>query len=189
MAESTICKTLQDATIQFAALGGGAYNTTTGALIGAAKTYTVSFESGDVSITYPSRAVNNFKDRNRITSPPSLRYGADTEGSISFTGYFRDATDSAVATLNDLLASLSGNPSGYVGTDWESTMDSAAGAADAEVFSVGMKLTITNQGDGTDTHEIAFNYIVGGGTYADGDPSTLSFTGVINDPVDDYYLG
>ena len=68
MAESTICKTLQDATIQFAALGGGAYNTTTGALIGAAKTYTVSFESGDVSITYPSRAVNNFKDRNRRRS-------------------------------------------------------------------------------------------------------------------------
>ena len=189
MAESTIVHTKIDGVLQFATLGGGAYNTTTGAVIGAAETYTVSFEAGDVSITLPTRAVNNFKDRGRTTSPPSLRYGDDAEGSISFSAYLRDLSDAAAATLSDLLATMSGNPSGYVGTNWESTRASAAGAGDAEVFTVGCKLTVTNAGDGADTHSIAFNYIVGGGTIADGDPSTLSFAGVIHDPVDDYYIG
>lgn len=189
MPESTIVKTLIDGTIQFAALGGGAYNTTTGAVIGAARTYTVSYEAGDLSIELPSREVSNFRDRNRITSPPSLRYGADREGSISFSCYFRDMTDAAVETISDLLATLSGNPSGFVGANWESTLASAAGAGDAEVFSVGVKLTITNAGDGTDTHGLAFNYIVGTGTLSEGDPTSFSFQGVIHDPVDDYWLG
>ena len=189
MAESTIIKTKIDGTLQIAALGGGCYNTSTGALDGSAESYTVSFEAGDVNITLPSRAVNNFKDRGRITSPPSLRYGDDTEGSISFSAHLRDLSDAAAATLSDILATLAGNANGYVGSNWESTVASAAGAGDAEVFAVGMKLTITNAGDGTDTHSIAFNYITGTGTLAEGDPSSFSFSGVINDPVDDYYLG
>ncbi len=189
MAESTIVHSKLDGELQLAALGGGAYNTSTGALIGGAESYTVSFEAGDVSITLPSRAVSNFKDRGRTTTPPSLRYGDDTEGSISFSAYLRDLTDGAAAALSDILATLSGNASGYVGSNWESTMASSAGAGDAEVFSIGFKLTITNAGDGSDTHGIAFNYIVGTGTLAEGDPDTFSFSGSIYDPVDAYWLG
>lgn len=189
MPESVIVKTKIDGVLQFAALGGGAYSPTTGALIAAAKTYTVAFEAGDVSITLPSRAVNHFKDRGRITSPPSIRYGDDTEGSISFSAYLRDFSDAAVATLADLLATLSGNPNGFLGSNWESTRASAAGAGDAEVFSVGCKLTITNAGDGTDSHSICFNYVVGGGSLSEGDPSSFSFTGTIHDPVDGYFIG
>ena len=47
MAESTIVKTRIDGTLQLAALGGGAYDIGTGALDGAAESYTVSFENGD----------------------------------------------------------------------------------------------------------------------------------------------
>lgn len=189
MAESTIVKTSIDGTLYLAALGGGAYNTSTGALLSGGEQYTVAFEAGDVSITLPSRAVSNHKDRNRTTSPPSLRYGADTEGSISFSAYFRDMTDAASPTLSDILATLAGNPSGVVGTSWESTSASAAAAGDAEVFSIAVKLKITNAGDGTDTHEIAFNFVVGTGTLSEGDPTSFSFSGTIYDPVDGYYLG
>lgn len=189
MAESTIIKTKIDGVLQIAALGGGAYNMSTGALNGGAASYTVAYEAGDVSITLPSRAVQNFRDRGRITSPPSLRYGDDAEGSISFTAHLRDVTDASVATLMDIAATLSGNPSGYVGSNWESTSDSASGAGDAEVFSVGMKLTVTNAGDGTDTHSIAFNYVVGTLTVSEGDPDTISFSGTIYDAVDNYFLG
>jgi hypothetical protein len=188
VAESTIIKTRIDGTIQLAALGGGAYNTTTGALIGAALSYTVAFEAGDLSITLPSRAVNNFRDRGRITSPPSLRYGEDAEGSFAFTAHLRDLSDAAAATLMDIAATISGNPTGYVGSNWESTLASSAGAGDAEVFAIGAKLTITNAGDGTDTHAMAFNYLTGTISLSEGDPNTISINWVINDPVDDYYI-
>lgn len=189
MPESTIVKTKIDGTIQFAALGGGAYNMATGAIIGAARSYTVAFEAGDLSIVLPSRAVSNFKDRGRISSPPSIRYGDDAEGSIAFSAYLRDLSDAAAAVLGDLLATLSGNPSGFVGASWESTRASAAGAGDAEVFSVGMLITITNAGDAADTHSLAFNYIVGTGTLTEGDPSSFAFSGTIYDAVNNYWIG
>lgn len=189
MAESTIIKTKIDGTLLFAALGGGAINMSTGAVSGSAKTYTVAYEAGDVSITLPSRAVNSFLDRGRTPTVPSLRYGDDATGTISFTANLRDLADDAVAVLGDLLATMSGNPSGYVGSAWDSQMDSAAGANDAEVFAVGIKLTITNAGDGTDTHGLAFNYVVGTGTLAEGDPTTLSFSGTIYDAPTTYWIG
>ncbi len=189
MAESTIIKTKLDGVLTFAALGGGGYNSSTGALIGGANEYTVAFEAGDVEITLPSRAVNNFRDLGRITNPPSIRYGDDEEGSLSFTAHLRDLSDAAAATISDILASLAGNPSGLVGSSWESTRASSAGAGDAEVFSLAVKLTITNAGDATDKHAIAFNYVTGSGSIADGDPSTLSLDLTIHDGPTDYYIG
>lgn len=189
MAESTIVKTNKDGVLTFAALGGGAYSPTTGAIIGAALEYTVAFEAGDVQIDLPSRSVSNFKDRGRITNPPSIRYGDDEEGSLSFTAYLRDLSDAAAATLADILASLAGNPSGLVGSSWESTRASAPGAGDAEVFSLAVKLTLTNAGDATDKHAMAFNYVTGSGSIADGDPSTLSLNLTIHDGPTDYYIG
>ena len=188
MAESTIIKTKLDGVLQLAALGGGAYNTTTGALNGGAESYTVSFENGDVAITPPTRGVNNYKDRGRTTSPPSLRYTDDGEGSLSFTAHLRDLTDAAAAILSDIGATLAGNASGYVGTNWESTTASSSGAGDAEVFSIGAKLTITNAGDGGDTHAIGFNYLTGTISFSEGDPDTISMDLVIQDPVDEWFM-
>jgi len=181
MAESTIVKTKLDGTVQFAALGGGAYNTTTGALEGGAESYTAAFENGDLSFTPSSRTVQNYKDRGRITSPPSLRYGDDVEGTLSMTMHLRDLTDASAATMADIGHFLTGNPTGYVGSNWETTMASSAGAGDAEVYSIGMKLTITNAGDGTDTHSLVLNYVTGSITLTEGDPSNLSLDFVVND--------
>lgn len=189
MAESTIVKTRIDGTLQLAALGGGAYDIGTGALDGAAESYTVSFENGDLSLTLPSRAVSHFKDRGRTTSPPSLRYGEDQDGSISFSAHLRDLSDGSVAVLMDIASTLHGNPRGYVETDWESTLASSAGAGDAEVFSIAFKLTITNAGDGADTHALACNYVTGTITLTEGDPTTIQFSGAIHDRADLVYIG
>jgi len=188
MAESIIVKNRIDGTLQFAALGGGAYNTSTGALNGGAESYTLAFEAGDLSLTLPSRAVSHYRDRGRTTNPPSLRYGEDQDGSISFTCHLRDLSDASAAALMDIASTMAGNPRGYVGTNWESTMASSSGAGDAEVFTIGAKLTITNAGDGTDTHALACNYISGTLTLTEGDPSSLQFSGTIHDRVDQVYI-
>lgn len=192
MAESTIVKVKGDGVLTIAALGGGAFNMTTGALNGGADSYTVAYEAGDVQITHPNRTVSHFLDRGRTTSPPALRYGDDVQGSISFTAHLRDLTDAAVATLHDILARCSGKAAsgtGFVGSDWESTLASSAGAGDAEVFTVGLKLTITNPADGADSHGIAFNYVTLTGSFSEGDPNTLSLNGVIHDSPSTYWIG
>jgi hypothetical protein len=188
VAESTIVKTRIDGTLQFAALGGGAYNTSTGALNGGAESYTLAFEAGDLSLNLPSRAVSHYKDRGRTTNPPSIRYGEDQDGSITFSCHLRDLSDASAATLSDIISTMAGNARGYVGSNWESTRASSSGAGDAEVFSIAFKLTITNAGDGTDTHAIACNYVVGQATLTEGDPSSFSFSGVIYDRVDQVYI-
>jgi hypothetical protein len=149
----------------------------------------VSFENGDLSFTPSSRSSNNYKDRGRITSPPSVRYGDDVEGSLSFTAHLRDFTDASAETLADIGHTLHGNATGDVGTNWESTLASSSGAGDAEVFAVGIKWTVTNAGDGSDTHVMALNYFVGSISFTEGDPTTLSFDGVVHDRPEDIYWG
>jgi len=95
----------------------------------------------------------------------SVRYGDDTALTGSFSAYFRDATDAGAATLFDLL-----NWSGYVGTNWVSTL-----GANAEVKAVDHRVTIegSDHGDGAD-HSITIQDVSLDYSWADGDPVTVS---------------
>ena len=183
MTESTIIHTKGDGVIKFAALGGGAIDSA-GALIGAALDFDVAYEAGDMSVTYPVRAINTFLDRGRMTSPPSIRYGDDGTGTFSFTAYLRDLTDATTETLSDLLATCAGFARGNVGTNWESTLASAAGAGDAAEFTVAVMLTMTNEGDASDISRFICNYVQLTGGFSEGDPSVLNLSGTIYDRLD-----
>lgn len=168
---STIVKTKRDGELTLAALAGGAFDLATGALKGGAKSLTVAYEGGDFNLSIPGPAVNSFLDRGKLIDPPSLRYGDDAPMTWTFTAYLRDLSDAAYATLEEILMQ-----SGYVGTNWESTLGAAAGCA--EVFTVDLRWTIegVDHCDATD-HILICQYCVVSGSLAEGDPNNISLSG------------
>jgi len=154
MAESTIVKTKRDGTLTFSDNG-------------AASSYIVAFEAGDLSITVAGRTVSLYLDRGVMSDPPAIRYGDDQPMSGSFTCQLRDATDAATETILDILTQ-----GGHVASTWVST-----GGANAEVFTVDLTWTIegTDHGDAAD-HTIVLKHCYVTGSVADGDPGTVSVT-------------
>ena len=163
MPESTIVKTKRDGTLMFSDLA-------------AANTYTVSFEAGDLNLTIPGATVNNFLDRGRLTSPPSIRYGDDQPITGSFSGYLRDISDVAYATLTEILTQT-----GEVGASWTSTM-----GANGEVFALKITWTIAGliHGDASD-HVVELDHCYVTGSLAEGDPDVvnLDFTSYVLYPT------
>lgn len=154
MAYSSVVKTKRDGLITLADDAGFA----------GANLLNITNEPGDFSMTAPQEGRNNFLDRGRLVS--SVRYGDDQPLTGSFSSYFRDTTDSGVATLFDIL-----NQSGFVSTaPWVSTL-----GANAEVFAVDLRLTIegSDHGDGADMTititDVSLDY-----AFAEGDPDTTS---------------
>ena len=153
MAISTIVKTKRDGSITIAD--------------GGANTFTVDFEAGDLSLSIPGAAANNFLDRGRITATPSVRYGDDQPVTGSFTAYLRDLSDASYETLTEILCQT-----GQVASTWGSTL-----GANAEVFTVKITWTIegTDHGDAAD-HVCVLNHCyASGGSLSEGDPNTISF--------------
>jgi len=176
MAESTIVKTKIDGTLTFASqstAGGGGF-VSAGTVASGASSYTVAYEAGDFSMTVPGvqGAVNNFLDRGKITSPASIRLGDQAPITFSFSAYFRDMTDAGVETLMDIL-----NQTGNVSGNWTSTTSTAIGTDDAEVWTVDLKLAITNPGDATDTHFVVLSQCALNYSMAEGDPSAITING------------
>lgn len=154
MAYSTIVKTLRDGTITLEDNAAG-------------NSAVVAFEQGDLNITIPGPEVLLFLDRNQITDPPAIRYGADAPVTGTFTMYLRDLDDAASDVLEQLVTQ--GLPDG-----WVSTM-----GATGEVATVTARWALegTDHGDAED-HELALAYASFSGSIAEGDPSvvTLNFT-------------
>lgn len=153
MSESNIIKTKRDVSIILADNSG----------FGGSNVYTISAEPGDLNLSIPKQARNNFLDRGLLVS--SVRYGDQQPVTGSFSAYFRDATDASVATLMDLLCD-----SGYVDTGWVSTLGSSA-----EVMSYDLRIAIegSDHGDGAD-HSITVADVSLDGSWADGDPISVS---------------
>lgn len=184
MPEATRIFTQQDGTLEIAALGGGAYDTA-GNLIGAALSYEVDYDDGDLDITFPRRAVNHYKTRARVRNPPSLRFGEDELGAFSFSAKYRDSANSTDETLADILLWAAGMTIGNIGANWESTSASSAGAGDADVRTVGLKWTFLDEGDAAHTRLFAFNYAeMGQPKINEGEFNTLAISGVIHDRVE-----
>lgn len=157
MAESLITKTKRDGVI-----------TITDGTTPAAETYEVAFEAGDLSITIAGRTISLFLDRGVITDPPQIRFGDDQPMTFTFTAQLREVTDTAVATLVDIV-----NDTGFVGSTWI-----GRGGSTREVKTYHLKWAIegSDHGDSGDhTIEMDFCYITG--SVADGDPANVSISG------------
>lgn len=152
MAISTIVKTKRDGTITITD--------------GGANTFTVAYEAGDLNISIPGAAANNFLDRGQITATPSVRYGDDQPVTGSFTAYLRDLSDAAYETLTEIICQT-----GHVGTTWVSTL-----GASAEVFTCKITWTIegSDHGGGETDHVCVLNHCYVTGSLAEGDPNTVS---------------
>lgn len=177
MPESTVVKTKIDGTLTFASqstAGGGGF-VAAGTVATGASSYVVAYEAGDFSMTVPGvqGAVNNFLDRGKITSPASIRLGDQAPITFSFSAYFRDMTDAGVETLMDIL-----NQTGNVSGNWTSTTSTSIASDDAEVWTVDLKLAITNPGDPTgDTHFIVLSQCALNYSLAEGDPTAITING------------
>lgn len=188
MAESTKVYTRLEGTITFAALGGGAYNKTTGALESGANEYTVAIEEGNGQFTPPSRGAGKVLDRGRTASVPDIYPTDDVDGSFTLTAYLRNGTSDSDDTLMDIGMFVQGVNKGSVGTNWESTSASSAGAGDSRRNSIAIKLDCTNEGNASDTAEWAANYCTGTITVAEGEPNTIQISLVIHDKPEDFIL-
>ena len=134
----------------------------------AAKSLTIAYEAGDFTLNVPGYSVSHYPDRGAIGSPPSIRHVDDQPMTGTFTAYMRDISDATYATLEEIIL----GPSGYVGSNWVSTM-----GANGEVFTVTATWTIegTNHGDSAD-HTVACNYVYMTGSLSDGDPNMINIT-------------
>lgn len=164
MAESTIVKNKRDFTIKFE---DGTPVTP--------EEYTVSFEAGDLNITIGGISIDEYLDRGRRTSPPSIRYVDDQESSISFSAYLRDTSDTAAETLVDLINWFGGASGGgdYIDSNWVSTL--GTGAEHVNTATVTITIEGTDLGDAADS-TMVFNFCNATGTIADGSPAAVSMT-------------
>ena len=176
MTESTIVKTKIDGTLTLASqstAGGGGF-VSAGTVATGASSYVVAYEAGDfsMSVSGVQGAVNNFLDRGKITSPASIRLGDQSPITFSFTAMLRHITDSGADTLMDIL-----NQTGNVASNWKSTSSTSIAADDAEVWTVDLKIAITNPGDATDTHFVVLSQCALNYSIAEGDPDSISISG------------
>jgi len=179
MALSTCPITKQDLTVTIADGAQGGFDTS-GSLVGTSESFTITQGVGDDSITRPRREVQEFKVRGRTVNPPCIRHGDDSNGSISFSAYFPDLSDATEETLIDILVWCEGyaHTGSYVQDNWESTKVSAVGADDADVNTVSVKFTWTVEGNASNTHSEWWNFVSLSHEHAEGDPDTITVTGV-----------
>lgn len=152
MAYSQIVKTLRDGTVTWAD-NAGAHSATQG------------FEVGNLTLDIPGPEVLLFLVRNRVTSPPLLRYGKDRTISGSFDFMLRDFddADTSIYMIEQFL--LKGAIDG-----WTSTMGTTG-----EVFTTTMTFGVagTIHGD-TANNTLTLPYTHVSGTLKEGDPTMVS---------------
>ena len=159
MPESTVVRVKRDGQIMLADSG-------------AARTYTVAYEPGDLAYSVPDYTVNMFLDRGEIGATPSLRIGDEQAMTGSFSAYMRDLGDTAggYATLLDVAHRYVGK---YVASNWTSTLGSAS-----DVFTITITLTIDGSPFGEADKSVTFPFCVFRANAKEGDPNTVeaSFT-------------
>ena len=154
MPESTIVKTKRDGTLTIADNAG-------------ANTFTVAFESGDLSLTIPGPGVGLFLDRGVITSPPAIRYTDDAPITGTFSAYLRDFSDAAYATLMEIISQ-----SGEVASTWVSTMGANG---EVQTYTLSWLVEGTDHGDVSD-HLCVLDHCAFTGSVSEGDPDSISLS-------------
>ena len=154
MPESLIVKTKRDGTLTIADNAG-------------ANTFTVAFESGDLSLTIPGPGVGLFLDRGIITSPPAIRYTDDAPITGTFSAYLRDFSDAAYATLMEIISQ-----SGEVASTWVSTMGANG---EVQTYTLSWLVEGTDHGDVSD-HLCVLDHCAFTGSISEGDPDSISLS-------------
>lgn len=159
MAESVIVKNKRDITVTLTDFGG-------------ANSFEIAFETGDVSLTIGGVSVDEYLDRGRRTSPPSIRLVDDQTSELSFTAYLRDVADASYVTLVSLLNNFTNGASAWV---------SRGGAsADVKTLKATIKVDGTANGDPSDHYfELDYCYFGQGAQISDGSPITISASATV----------
>ena len=184
MAESTVTKTRLEGVITLAALGGGAFDLSDGSLEATAKSYTVDYENGDLTMSLPGRNRSVLTSRGSIVD---VLPGDEQPSTVSFSCYFRQGSSDSDYTIADIGKWLVTDPadvgSDLVSTDWESVYASAAGESDARLNGISVRLAITNAGDATDVSYFIAQKCFGTMSFSEGDPDTLQLSLTVSDPI------
>jgi len=157
MAESNAVRTKQDAIIT---------------ITDGTTTYTVAKEAGDFTASFPGFNLTVPLDRGRFTSSPTIRRGDDQAISIGFSVYLRDLPNATNLTLSDLCMELSGTVAAGMATT----------TTDSDVRTWTVTYTIDGTWNGEADHGYTFENTVLRASMTEGDPSSLSVTGVCHQP-------
>lgn len=159
MAESSVVRTKRDVLVT---------------ITDGTNTYTISKEVGDFNWDVPGYATNVFLDRGEMGATPDVRKGDDQPMTLGWSMYLRDLGDTAspqtYQTILDLCHELAG---GYTEDAWTSTLGTNS---DAKTWTV--KYTVDGTAFGESDKTYTFNFCSLRASAADGDPSTVTVSGV-----------
>ncbi len=159
MAESLIVKNKRDITVTLSDFGD-------------ANSLEIAFESGDVSQTIGGTSVDEYQDRGRRTSPPSIRLVDDQTSEVSFSAYLRDVADASYATLLSVLNNFSNGASAWVSRN--------GATADVKTLKTTIKIDGIANGDPSDHYMVwDYCYYGQGAQVTDGSPLSISATATI----------
>ncbi len=188
-----------EATVTFASLGGGAWDSTVGGtfgdLLAGGESLVLTFD-GDASIDPPTINKAHIPDRGaarrRSAGGPVVKNTSTGEGSFSITGSLTSFTSTGSATLMDVCswATSHGRSGSYVEDNWEGSEATSAGSGDDCAHLIGVKYHVVDCADATDEHFIAWCYMaINTFSISEGeDVSTVSISGTIFDhPADILY--
>jgi len=128
-----------------------------------AHTYNIAYEPGDFSYNVPDYAVELMLDRGQIGTTPSIRIGADSPMTGSFSAYFRDPGDTAKAYMTLMEIAHRYGASANVGqqaaltdgtvTGWTSTLGTSG-----DVFTISIALVIDGSAFGEADKTLTFKF-------------------------------
>ena len=151
----------------------------------ATNTYSVSGETGDLSIGGGGVSVETYLDRGEMVGDagyPLMRKVDDQALTLAFSAYLRKLTDATIPTLRDIAARMAQNPAAVCGA--ASAWNNAHPASDA--FCIGVRISTSRQGSGV-AGGFHFDYQMCTGTMEIGDGSpaslSLSLTAGVNAPI------
>ena len=157
MAESTVVRVKRDGIITRSSLG-------------AAYTYVVAYEPGDLSMNVAGHTVNLFLDRGEIGTVPSIRKGDDQPMTLSWSCYLRDVADmNATKTYTTPLDLTWRFTSGYAATNWSSTLGSSS-----DVVTETIAWTVDGSFAGEADKTLTFPYCYVTANLAEGDPDHVT---------------
>ena len=155
MAESTVAKTLRDGTL---VVNDGTPVTPL--------TYTVSFENGDFSGTFPKADRVVIRDRHAVAG---LRKGADPIPTFSFSVHMREFTDGSATTLVDVIEKT-GN--------WAAAKTTSTAAFEQVLYDVVLTIAGISHDDTAD-HVLTLSDCHLQWDFSEGDPDSITVSGEV----------
>jgi hypothetical protein len=139
---------------------------------GGLHSYTGAYEPGDLAFEVPEAAITLILNRGQIGSTPSIRLGDEAPVTGSLTVHQRDIADTAAtktyATVIDIVTRFT---SGYVATNWTSTLGSSS-----DVTTWTLAVTIDGSAFGEADKTLTFPFTVFRGGWSEGDSNSYKIT-------------